>query len=586
MGGRSRSTRPVASKYLSSTAASSMTARKDATGREPLHLRAGGSVALATSTPAQPLVPGRSLNLEAHLQRTGNALTSRTLLARTQNNSPGRDVSVGSAASKCGQPGNLASRMEEVKQEDRREALQRYLDSKRQGYGATAPSGPAPRVPTLNMAALQAAGAGSVPGAGSSTARISGSGAAPAAAAPPNSARGNYAGLQQQQQMRAAAAAAPVSARGSSGPASAAARARYGAGVVTAMAPPPPRGPAVVVAAADPQVLQRALRKQLPAFDVEEALRVPLPDGNEDAALRTPVSLPSSRIAKSPLRELQYRVLTVKAEAAARARYEKGVRQLHFMAVLLAQMMKRSVEVQRELVTAQTAARTQHVLDTQLPLLERWAAVQDAHAHATREVLTALQNAMTSLPLVNGAGLGGNTGMGLAMGGGASAAALQQLRSALAKGLGSLQSCEAALRLLLEGSRDGGASQAAAGGAGGDVPGAAGAEAQQPQGGVPAMANLLPRLHETLVGEVCALRSLLEDLNGLAAKMDEGACLRVRMSDCGVGTSGTDTGAFDGGFGFGLDQGMQMPQLQQGCGMTALDRTMDQALQMLDLNLL
>lgn len=117
-------------------------------------------------------------------------------------------------------------------------------------------------------------------------------------------------------------------------------------------------------------------------------------------------------------------------------------------------------------------------------------------------MLTALQNAMTSLPLVNGAGLGGNTGMGLAMGGGASAAALQQLRSALAKGLGSLQSCEAALRLLLEGSRDGGASQAAAGGAGGDVPGAAGAEAQQPQGGVPAMANLLPRLHETLVGEL------------------------------------------------------------------------------------
>lgn len=52
------------------------------------------------------------------------------------------------------------------------------------------------------------------------------------------------------------------------------------------------------------------------------------------------------------------------------------MRQLHFMAVLLAQMMKRSVEVQRELVTAQTAARTQHVLDTQLPLLERWAAVQ------------------------------------------------------------------------------------------------------------------------------------------------------------------------------------------------------------------
>lgn len=30
--------------------------------------------------------------------------------------------------------------------------------------------------------------------------------------------------------------------------------------------------------------------------------QVPLPDGNEDAALRTPVSLPSSRIAKSPLR--------------------------------------------------------------------------------------------------------------------------------------------------------------------------------------------------------------------------------------------------------------------------------------------
>jgi hypothetical protein len=122
----------------------------------------------------------------------------------------------------------------------------------------------------------------------------------------------------------------------------------------------------------------------------------------------------------SPTQELQYRVLTVKAETAARARFEKvrsgasyctlwtcpqvwhpcaaysrrhqatgvpldalwpalhlqGARQLHSMAVLLAQMMKRSVEVQRELAAARTAARTQHVLDTQLPLLERWAAVQ------------------------------------------------------------------------------------------------------------------------------------------------------------------------------------------------------------------
>ncbi|KAG2454648.1 hypothetical protein HYH02_000488 [Chlamydomonas schloesseri] len=656
-----------------------MTARKDATAREPLHLRGGGSVALTTATPAQPLVPGRSLNLDPHIPRTGNALTSRTLLARGQS-SPGRDVSVGSAASKCGQPGNLASRMEEVKQEDRREALQRYLESKRQGTAAT-PSAPPPRVPALNMAALQSGAGAGAPGIGSSTARVSGAGAAPATgAAPPMSARGNYAGTQQQQQARGMAAPAPVSARGTSAAAAAAARGRAGsgAGVITAMAPPPPRGPAAAAAAADSQVLQRALRKQLPAFDVEEALRVPLPDGNEDAFLRTPVSLPSSRIAKSPLRgavagggmapvpfsliagsghmaqalagtaaagfaasqparsppplsargaapagpaadmagsrlgsnaeastsdiagrsmrdqlkavrllELQYRVLTVKAEAAARARFEKGARQLHSMAVLLAQMMKRSVEVQRELAAARTAARTQHVLDTQLPLLERWAAVQDVHAHATREVLTALQNAMTSLPLVNGAGLGGSSGlsmggMGLsmAMGGGANAAALQQLRSALAKGLGSLQSCEAALRLLLQGSRHGGAGQAAVGG-GGDVSIAvAGSEVQPPQGGVPAMADLLPRLHETLVGEVCALRSLLEDLNGLAAKMDEGACLRARMSDAG----GADTTPYDGGLGFGLDQGAQPPH-QPGCGMEALDRTMDQALQMLDLDL-
>jgi hypothetical protein len=153
----------------------------------------------------------------------------------------------------------------------------RYLDSKRQG-GATGPSAPAPRVPALNMAALQAAGGAAAPGVGvgSSTARVAGAGAGPAAGAPPMSARGSFAGTQQLQQARGMAAPVAVSARGASAAAAAAGRGRAGggAGLITAMAPPPPRGPAVVAAAADPQVLQRALKKQLPAFDVEEALRV------------------------------------------------------------------------------------------------------------------------------------------------------------------------------------------------------------------------------------------------------------------------------------------------------------------------
>ncbi len=106
---------------------------------------------------------------------------------------------------------------------------------------------------------------------------------------------------------------------------------------------------------------------------------------------------------------------------------------------------------------------------------------------ATQAMLAALQNAHTSLPLVNGAALGA------APGGGGGEPPAAHLWRAMQGALGALRSAEAGVRVLLTG---GGAEQggmAAGAGAAGVV--------GQGQGGVAAMAGLLPRLHDTLVGE-------------------------------------------------------------------------------------
>ncbi|GIL57721.1 hypothetical protein Vafri_12876 [Volvox africanus] len=122
---------------------------------------------------------------------------------------------------------------------------------------------------------------------------------------------------------------------------------------------------------------------------------------------------------------------------------------------------------------------------------------------------------MTSLPLVNGAALG--------MGGGDISQALPQLRRAIANGVGSLQSAEVAMGLLLQGVNTRSSSS-------GSMSEARGGQGQAAQGGVIVMATLLPQLYDTLVGEVANLRSLLTNLNTLAAKLDEAACLRARTA--------------------------------------------------------
>ncbi|KXZ42864.1 hypothetical protein GPECTOR_114g315 [Gonium pectorale] len=176
----------------------------------------------------------------------------------------------------------------------------------------------------------------------------------------------------------------------------------------------------------------------------------------------------------------------------------QGQRQLAACSMLLADMMEQKAKRDAAIAAAEAMARTRHVIETQLPLLEEWRVVQAQHGLATQEMLTALQNAMTSLPLVNGAGLG--------LQGGDTAQTLLQLRRALASGLGSLQSAEGAMRLMLQGGQG------------------------QGQGGVPAMAALLPQLYETLVAEVSGLRSLLTALDDLAVKLDATASLRARTA--------------------------------------------------------
>ncbi|GIL57719.1 hypothetical protein Vafri_12876 [Volvox africanus] len=221
------------------------------------------------------------------------------------------------------------------------------------------------------------------------------------------------------------------------------------------------------------------------------------------------------QIKMAKLQELQWRVLRAKLEVASRARVEKGTRQLAACSLLLTDMMAQSAANSAALAAADALKRTQHVLETQLPLLEQWKELQDTHGPATREVLTALQNAMTSLPLVNGAALG--------MGGGDISQALPQLRRAIANGVGSLQSAEVAMGLLLQGVNTRSSSS-------GSMSEARGGQGQAAQGGVIVMATLLPQLYDTLVGEVANLRSLLTNLNTLAAKLDEAACLRARTA--------------------------------------------------------
>ncbi|GFR50154.1 hypothetical protein Agub_g12317 [Astrephomene gubernaculifera] len=211
------------------------------------------------------------------------------------------------------------------------------------------------------------------------------------------------------------------------------------------------------------------------------------------------------------LQELQWRCLTAKLAAAARHRRDARQREIGAVSMLIADMMAQNTAGAAAIATKNAMKRTRDVLSTQLPLLEQWRNMQDAHGTASQEVLTALQNALTSLPLVNGAALG--------TGGGDASQAIPQLRRALATGLASLQSAEAALGSLLHGSSGGGSGGAA------EARGAS-----QQQGGVPAMAELLPQLHETLVEEVATLRCMLANLNQLATKMDEAACLRAHTT--------------------------------------------------------
>ncbi|GLC74076.1 hypothetical protein PLESTF_001457300 [Pleodorina starrii] len=197
----------------------------------------------------------------------------------------------------------------------------------------------------------------------------------------------------------------------------------------------------------------------------------------------------------------------------------QGLRQHCAMALLLTDMMDQEAANNAKLAAAQAMKRTQHVLESQLPLLEQWSEYQDTHGPATREVLTALQNAMTSLPLVNGAALG--------MGGGMQA--LAQLRRTIVQVQGTLTAAEAALGMLLNGfnprTSSGGGAEEARG-----VQVQAQTQAGQGQGGVPVMATLLPQLHAELVGEVANMRSLLINLNAMASRFDEVACLRARAA--------------------------------------------------------
>ncbi|KAG2483670.1 hypothetical protein HYH03_017473 [Edaphochlamys debaryana] len=264
--------------------------------------------------------------------------------------------------------------------------------------------------------------------------------------------------------------------------------------------------------------------------------------------------------------ELLFQLLRKQHQAASKARIDKGQRQLCACALLLADLLAQSAALGAARKAAEVRQRTALTVATLVPLLERWSQVQDALCPATREVVVALQNAMTSLPLVNGAALAG----GQALAGGAGpgpgsdpVVALGGLRQGLAKALGAMQLAEAALAVLL-----GSAAVAVGGAAAGQARSQAQAARGPVVGGVPAMAEALPELQATLVGEVAALRSLLADLNALAAKMDEAASLRELGAAAGADT---DVGAGAGGEagpGGGLDvEGM----LDGALGLLGLD---------------
>ncbi len=94
---------------------------------------------------------------------------------------------------------------------------------------------------------------------------------------------------------------------------------------------------------------------------------------------------------------------------------------------------------------------------------------------STHALTAAMQNAMLSLPLVNGAALGCDA-----------AAAPPQLHAALRQALHSLRGVAPAVEALM--------------GPGADVAGGAETSARGMQGGVPAMAALLPQLQQALAG--------------------------------------------------------------------------------------
>ncbi|MEW5297890.1 MAG: hypothetical protein WDW36_001068 [Sanguina aurantia] len=138
------------------------------------------------------------------------------------------------------------------------------------------------------------------------------------------------------------------------------------------------------------------------------------------------------------MQQLQWMVLNAKVEAATKARTHEAEQSLAALTAMNAHL-RHSVSMGGALLARRgAAARLGRVLSEQGPLIQQWADVQDEHRSATRSIMTALQDTLVNVPLVNGAHIPGDR-----------AAVVAQLQQPMAAALQALRSAEASLSHLL-----------------------------------------------------------------------------------------------------------------------------------------
>lgn len=192
---------------------------------------------------------------------------------------------------------------------------------------------------------------------------------------------------------------------------------------------------------------QQQQQQQLAARSTEAA-HVPLPDETESAALNSPKTPKVNKVVDpqmqpegydlngksegikpvvtprkldkekeanlvaqlraEKMRELQWMFINTKLRQSLDSRKAVGLRALAACAVAVSELSSRISELECAAIRRNAGARLDDALKNQLPLLEQFICQKEMHTHAMLSLRSAVNVAMTNVPVIDGATLGGD----------------------------------------------------------------------------------------------------------------------------------------------------------------------------------